>query len=334
MAENAKDILLNGLHFLLSHNILRESSYQHRYNGFVAELHFADWVKTAREKAPLTGGIFIPLNKTRDPFENSVYYTICSQSYETYAPIYEKISRLITNDLYFVNYSHSHIEHWSNLTLSFQSTSSSTVASLPCPPLSVFLYDRTTKTFNPAALDDFKSQFSYARKSLRQVSISNHMRQSTASRLRPYSLDSLTELYVNRLIFDGLTGFNIIRGAALDIDSFVCHPSKDLIRILEVKEKDISKTRPRGFGMDLRRIASLATLEQHLEMRSVYLVREITDQQKREFKNWKYVFMDVFREKTKDSVPINGGSGMGFSDKENPTIVCPEEHFKLLTVHQ
>lgn len=331
LVENKnKTRLLDNLDFLLTHNIYGEGQYRNRFNGFVAELHFADMMKQTRIKPPLAGGMFVPLEQGRDPFASSVYYTVSSDIPSMYADIYKDAAKLASEGLYFIRYKNQQIESWPLQKLSFATSKENTVAELICPELEFFKYDKTGDEFKKSAIEEFQSTFHYHTDHLKKKKVSDTIRNAASARLKEFTIDSLIELYVNRFVFDGLSGFNITRGASLDIDAFVYNPENHSLRILEVKEKDRSRGQKGGFGMDVRRIKSLEILEKNFNMRCVYLVRKISDQKKRDFLEWKYIFMDRFREKTDPDKTIQGGFGMGFEDGDYPTLVCPEENYTRL----
>ena len=97
--------------------------------------------------------------------------------------------------------------------------------------------------------------------------------------------------------------------------------------MLEVKEKDLSKREPRGFGMDIRRIRHMRKLSRFLELPFLYVVRQVNNQTERLHMGWHYIEIEDFHANTKDLAPIEGGFGMRSVHSSNPTKVCPFEHF-------
>ena len=97
--------------------------------------------------------------------------------------------------------------------------------------------------------------------------------------------------------------------------------------MLEVKEKDLSKREPRGFGMDIRRIRHMRKLSRFLELPFLYVVRQVNNQTERLHMGWHYIEIEEFHAKTKDLAPIEGGFGMRSTRSSNPTKVCPLAFF-------
>ena len=144
-----------------------------------------------------------------------------------------------------------------------------------------------------------------------------------------FSVKSLLKLYVERLFFDGYFNLTRTRGAPLDIDTFVRAKDGGLC-LLEIKEKDISKRDPRGFGMDLRRVESLSILSAAFSAKAFYVVRHVNNQTQRQFVDWRIIDLEQFKSQIAYSPTVEGGTGMRSASSHNPTRVCRFEYFKLL----
>lgn len=136
-------------------------------------------------------------------------------------------------------------------------------------------------------------------------------------------------MYVQRLIFDGYIGYSRKHGIPSDIDAIIYSEKLKSYALLEVKEKDISKRPPQGFGMDVERIADLSKLKSSTQIPIYCIVKQIDNQKDRNFLPWKIIELDSFK-KNLAKLTIQGGSGMGFENGQYPTQICPYEHFKDL----
>ena len=94
--------------------------------------------------------------------------------------------------------------------------------------------------------------------------------------LAQYSLRNLADLYASRYFFEGVIGFS--RGIPL---TSISSGGVGITAHLEVKEKDLSKREPRGFGMDIRRIRHMRKLSRFLELPFLYVVRQVNNQAER-----------------------------------------------------
>ena len=100
--------------------------------------------------------------------------------------------------------------------------------------------------------------------------------------------------------------------------------------LVEVKEKDLSKRVPIGFGMDVRHRDDLAELQRRTGMKVFYIVREVHEQKRREFKSWKIISLDKYIYETVSAATVEGGKGMRNQYSSNPTTVCSVVNFKEL----
>ena len=164
---------------------------------------------------------------------------------------------------------------------------------------------------------------------LKKKYIPAHLKNHFMHKFLQFSVKSLLKLYVERLFFDGYFNLTRTRGAPLDIDTFVRAKDGGLC-LLEIKEKDISKRDPRGFGMDLRRVESLSILSAAFSAKAFYVVRHVNNQTQRQFVDWRIIDLEQFKSQIAYSPTVEGGTGMRSASSHNPTRVCRFEYFTLL----
>ena len=104
-SENKLNVL-NELHDLLVHNVIGDKQYNSRYNGFVAELDFQSWYELNREGSLIDGGMFIPTQKSDNPFQSAIYTTTSDKPADEYIDIYSKACEITPNleGLFFIKY--------------------------------------------------------------------------------------------------------------------------------------------------------------------------------------------------------------------------------------
>lgn len=327
----SKQELLEHLHELVSHNVAGSIAYKNRYNGFYGELSFNRFIQNLGNRSIIEGGVFIPTESGDDPFKSSVYFTVSEQSSDLYIEVYSSLTSLAKEGLYFFQYSKSSKIKFKTL---FQSNRGKEPNSrdivLPFPDFKVFKFSVQKNEFELSTLETFKELFTTNTATLQPQFIPRHMKELFRSKLEEFSLDELIGIYFNRLIFDGLTGGTIEKGSPLDIDLFTCKTTSQKYSVIEVKEKDLSKSEPIGFGLDIRRISSLLKIEENLLMDAIYVVRQVDDQERRNFLNWKYISLMDFCENVDFNNKVVGGPGM--ADRETETVICPDNKFKTISI--
>ena len=323
--------ILEELHELLSSNVLGDKQYRNRYNGFMAELAFQDWFKLNRESNLIDGGMFIPTKVTDNPFNEAIYFTSSEFSPLDYVEIYTRASVLAPKGAFFIQYNIStDYLTWKRESL-FQTLENGRILnkSFSVPPFEVFKFNLESKTFLKCSISDITSNFYQLRQHLNKKEIPEELKQRFITKFSQFDTKHLLKVYLERLFFDGYLNLTYLRGAPLDIDTFV-YAKNGALCLLEIKEKDISKREPRGFGMDLRRINSLSKLSEVFKAESYYVVRHINNQVQRQFVDWRIISLKKFKDEIKNSPVVEGGTGMRSSSSSNPTKVCRFALFKQL----
>ncbi|WP_026471604.1 hypothetical protein [Alkanindiges illinoisensis] len=319
--------ILECLHILLSQNVMGDIQYHHRYKGFVGELDFQEWMAVNR---PITqvfaGGYFLPPKPKNTSLTDTIYFTISDDHYSNYRNIYIQISKLDCRQLFYIQ--------WDN-TKAFQDWKSEDVMQiglkLSVPNFQVFYFDKNNLDFIQADISDLLTYYPL-KKRTKKNNIPASLKDFHISKLARFSQENLIALYVQRLFFDGFIGFGREHGIPSDIDLIIekkqnGSPGKYLI--LEIKEKDLSKRPPSGFGMDLDRIKALSAIQELSECPVFYVVRHIDNQTERNFLAWKLIGISDFIKYLGSNV-IEGGTGMRSETSSNPTKICPAQYFKTL----
>jgi len=127
---------------------------------------------------------------------------------------------------------------------------------------------------------------------------------------------------VNRFI-----GFKYFKGIPSDIDGIRLDQNSNFI-FYEVKEKDLSKSEPVGFGIDVQRLDDCLALAKRFGVEYRYVVRHVNNQTDREFVDWRVITFDKFNELTDRNNIKEGGTGMNTAGiGDNPTVLVSLEHF-------
>lgn len=328
MEDNRLSILQN-LHELLAYNLLGDKQYLNRYNGFNGELHFNKLYEDIRQTSLLSGGMFIPCKVRGEHFEDAIYVTFSSDNpnCENYLEVYCGASSLAIKGQYFIQYDLSILYGNWQTTEVFKSGSKGCL--FPVPRFQVYKFDIASRAFQLGNMEEIQSHLKLNSEPLKRKNIPNSMVNMFIDKFSSFDEKYLLELYLERLFFDGYLGLTYARGAPIDIDC-IALGSRGEKYIIEVKEKDLSKKPPRGFGMDISRMKSLKILSRNLGYKSIYVVREVADQDTRTLKDWHWIYMDDFNCAVESSGSIKGGTGMRSKNSINHTKVCPLVEFKKL----
>ena len=126
------------------------------------------------------------------------------------------------------------------------------------------------------------------------------------------SLESLIGLYADRYLIDFELTYRRERGIPTDIDRVTFNANTQSFTFLEIKEKDLTKGKIKGFGVDLSRLKDIDVLSNRVGMHYNYIVRHVKDQDTREFIEWKFASFKKFNNPDlKDCMyEFNGGRGM------------------------
>jgi len=280
----------------------------------------------------MAGGMFVPTKNTNNPFTSSVYFTTTSDRPEKYSDIFFSASKLAQNGQFLIRYDNSlSFDEWDEAELFKSKKNNQEKTQLfKIPRFEIYKFDPRKETFHLSTIEDLTNLFIKKQKHLIKKIIPKKLKEHFINKFSDFELLDLRELYVNRLFFDGYLNLTYLRGAPLDIDIFVQSKKTTKLSLLEVKEKDVSKRDPKGFGMDLRRIESLTKLSKTFKVQAFYVVRHVDNQINRNFIDWRIIELEKFKESILSSPIIEGGFGMRSRNSSNPTKVCKIEYFSVL----
>lgn len=314
--------LLHSLHILLSKNVIGSKQYKSRYIGFRSELQTLRHLRDTGVNV-FEGAYLIPLRNGKELFETeSILFSVVSDDDLTqYKSIFHRLARIGSKKLYLVSLTNEPEEWDFANVLGFDDK-------LLIPSCRLFEYNTESSTFDLVGMDLFEIPANFEtvprRSPIEQINA--ELEESFKEQLSSYSIDELRVLYTERFIFDGLIGFGKERGIPTDIDGIIL--SDDEFVLLEIKEKDLSKRPPIGFGMDVRRIKQLKRICRRTSLRLQLIVRQVRDQASREFIQYQSIDFQEFYKRTSGTEEIEGGHGMRSESSSNPTQICPIEFFE------
>lgn len=324
----SKQIILESMHNLLCYNVIGHVQYTRRYDGFNGELCFSSLCKRKSWKT-VAGGFFIPLEATSDPFKSAIYVLACptGMNKEQEKFINQQLQRaatVATRGVFLVRYdAKEQPKTWSI----FHVPSPTGDVEIKYPStLTITHYNSDNHSLAGVSFDSFKKITGLNPFFKKKAEIPADTKNHYLNKLSIHNEKDLTELYVSRFVLDALCTFGKVqRGAPLDVDVFL--RGKGKLVIIEVKEKNPSRNN--CFGMDTRRIKSLKKLEKIFAAEASYVVRQIANQDSREFVGWKWINMGEFDRKASRH-EVQGGHGMRHDGTDNPTRMCHVKNFKSL----
>lgn len=297
--------------------------FTNRFNGFVGELDFIEWFSLTRKGNDIFSGGFL-LSPIEDayPLDKPIYFTVSSDDPSRYGEIYERMAKLGCSKMFFIQWDNcKDFIHWSMHDVLRIGRS------LPVPDMEVFSYD-DHGNFSQVSISEILDCYT-DRDCILEDKVSSSTKEMFSGILDRFDERHIKELYVQRLVFDGFIGLRKVKGIPSDLDLIVKAKRNQQYICFEVKEKDLSKTPPQGFGMDVSRIDFFKTLIAKTEIETYYIVKQIDNQRDRKLIAWRCIELLTFSRNTVDRI-IEGGTGMRSSRSSNPTLICPERHFTYL----
>jgi len=319
--------LIEGIHTLVSHNVIGDKQAFNRYKGFRAELLFEDYlVHRYPQYRILDGGIIISKDSAISSLDNSVYITVTPQDAADYVDLYKSLSAVGFKEMFIVHYNHN--SFISRNVMEFRDGA----ISLDVPLLTVKQFNLDSGEFDLAS-DDIKVITELFKKnterSKNQYPVSPQSEKWLMDSLKNFSYSQILKIYMTRLFFDGFIGFGLQKGKPSDIDFILRRPDGGF-RLLEIKEKDLPKNNTIGFGLDVPRLEDLTRISETTGIDYFLVVRQINNQTDREFLSWKKISIKDFKEGVEGAAKVKGGTGMRSIYSHNDTLICPLELFDTL----
>ncbi len=297
-----------------------------RYKGFKGELSFE---KLINLKFPYyqvyQGGIIISMDSSSSSLNSAIYFCVVKEDEDIliYREIFKKLKEINFLQMYLVTYSNS---NWTkSLVMNFKDEQ----ILLPVPQIKTYQFDFTTSDFingyngiNPV-IENF-TQYPIRKRNIYAIEPSSQ--EWLMKNLIDYSKSQLLQLYLSRLVLDGYIGFGRKKGKSSDIDIILKSSNGDF-RLIEVKEKDLTKGLVKGFGLDVPRIHDLNRIANTTGLKYYLAIRHINNQLERNLVGWKKISIKTFSENVKNAKTVEGGTGMRSSHSSNPTLICPLDAF-------
>lgn len=321
-----KDHLIKGIHLLVSHNVIGDKQAFNRYKGFRAELMLEDYI---RNKYPvydfIEGGIIISKDSNVSSLENSVYITLIPDyAYsDVYVNLYKKLKSIGFAEMFIILYSAG---SWTSKNI--MEFEDGTIT-MDTPEISIKQFDTSSEIFEDGSDDIEKITGLFERNSRgskNRYTLSRSSEKWLMDNLTPFSREQILQIYMNRILLDGLIGFGLKKGKPSDIDFILMTPSGEF-RLIEIKEKDLPKKNTRGFGLDVPRLNDLLRISDTTGLKYFLTIRQIDNQTDRAFLSWRKIDIKDFDKGVEGAARVKGGTGMRSIYSHNDTLICPLELF-------
>lgn len=318
--------ILNGIHTLVSNNVIGSKQLMSRYKGFRGELLFSEFLtKKYAIYEQLNGGIIISKNSSETSLNNSIYFTVVSSkiNLDDYLNIYVNLSKLNFEKSYLIVYHNDYnqlpVMHYAEETIK-----------LPVPSFEILQYDAIEKQFittdnRSKNITDFFTPLAKRRRNSKPIT--PDCKNWLLDHLMNFSKEQLIQVYFERLFLDGFIGFSKEKGKSSDIDMVLKHPNKEY-RLIEIKEKDLPKKAKKGFGLDVPRLKDMERIQTESGMEYHLAIRHINNQTDRKLIDWKQISISNFSANVKNQKAIEGGTGMRSESSKNPTLICDLDQFR------
>jgi hypothetical protein len=298
------------------------TALKNRFIGFRAEIELQKLF--AEKKFELfEGGFIVPLRDGKETLNAPIYFTVDHRPASEYKQLYEVLNDGNFSKLIYIRFDiQKKIDQWKSALLQ------NSEYIFPIPHFRIYDFQKNNFIEAGNDLSSFLSHFTSKKEYFKQrIKISAEPLQLIKSYLNDYDETQLLNLYVSRLVFDGFIGLMHFKGIPSDID--LIRKDHQNYKFYEVKEKDLSKTNPIGFGIDVQRLEDCLKISQVMKVKYTYIVRQVDNQTERNFISWRYIDFENFEKNTDKSKIKQGGTGMntGGSMHDNPTLLVEEKHF-------
>lgn len=311
-----------------SNNEILVRALKNRFIGFRAELEFQNFCLKRNIKL-FEGGYILPLRDGQKTLTAPIYFTIDNKPDATYRELYSILNNSKFSKLIYIKYD-SEVGFYDWKATSVVGINSN----LPVPKFKIYDFQRNDFFEIGEDINLFLNYFTEKKKPFKQeLKVDRNKADEIKGYLEKFTDENLINLYVSRLIFDGYIGFKYFKGIPSDIDGISKGQNGKFI-FHEIKEKDLSKTNPIGFGIDIQRLNDCLSISRGLDVRYLYIVRHVNNQAERDFLSWRYIDFEDFNKYTDKNIIKEGGTGMNTivtgSGRDNPTLLVEEKHFKKI----
>jgi len=333
-----KNKILESIHNLIYHNVycsnpndekwagIAANGYEKRIIGFKAEIEYKRKLVDEDNNTILDGGILLPLIPKANALDKPVYITITSDlPNDDYKDIYAKVSSLSCPRMFFIHHSE---KEWYGLDIMG--------INVPvfCTDMKIYEFIENEFIELEKGLNEIGNTFTKNpyKRYIGKYKLNHPNRTFIESVLSNYEKEELLEILMTRFIFDGLIGFGKKKGIPTDIDLITKNKETNQYKLLEIKEKDRSKTTPHGFGMDITRMNDIIGISDATGLAYDYIVKHVNNQRERKFIEWLSIDMRKFKAETKKNNHVkDGGIGMATANKKKPkTVVINYDAFSKI----
>ena len=323
-----KTDIIEGIHALVSNNVIGDMQAMSRYKGFRGELFLEDFLASKySELKQLEGGMIISKDSNESSLDNALYLSVIPKEEEAddYIVIFTYLSKLNFKKMYLVRYG----DNWSSKPVMVYQTGT---ISLDVPEMEIYEFDSVSNQFSKTSNDiieitDFFTTIE--KRSKNSYPIAESTKKWLFDSLEQFSRSQLIKIYMNRLFLDGYLGFGKEKGKPSDIDMIIKTPA-GAYRLIEVKEKDLPKQAKKGFGLDVPRLDDLLRISRETKLEYHLVVRHVNNQTERKLIEWKKIKIDDFAADVKGDKKVIGGTGMRSANSINQTLICSYDQFTTL----
>ena len=304
-----KDDLINNLYSVLTSQIAQPRFYAARARGFRNEIEFE---RIMRDAESLDAGQFLFTKKRigEPMLNNIIYVTITTDKPEKYGEFYKMIGSMQEIKKMFLIHVED-LDRWTSTQIQVKKDGSN--VGIPIARPSFVPYEHVNGEWHKTNMDLIKDFFEFSR-----VRICNSKDRAVFDYMEKYRLDEIAKIYSNRFFLD-VTLIGRSKGM-IDFDHILKRGNSYVA--VETKEKT-PMDNPKAFGWDSRRFGWYMYLRHAVGLDCVYVIREIGDQENRQFVGWKAISLDDFCRNASWLTERTGGGGGG-------TISVPYDAFRDL----
>ena len=301
--------------------------FKRRVLGFRAEIGFENELNNFQELSFLEGGQLIStkLSGLSDDRNNFIYVTLSTDAEAGYKNIYKIISDWPeVEELIYIKILPS---EWETETFQIREVASGPKIerSIYKPNYEFYTYNKISDLFELYRPNDFSCILNRFETATRSPSIYPLRKRDQFDYFNDYDLNVLKKIYANRYFLDLI--MRKARGRQIiDLDGII--DNGDSLTVVEIKEKspikkDEQDSNTWQYGWDSRRILWYLYLQNKIQLKVLYNVRQIDNREERNFIQWDSIYMDEFLEGVSWSNSRSGGGG-------EDTLLAPYSFFTRL----
>jgi len=322
-------IMCTGTTTAIDSRVNNNDYFKRRVRGFKAEIEFEkNILSDFQEYKFYEGGQLWSrlLDGTRDSLNIFYYTTFDTLDPENYVPIYKKIS--VWSDIKKLLYIQIIPEGWISEDFVAKDEEGAIDTQIIKPKFKFYEFNKELEEFSLSDTQDFDVLLSFGQDLVRAPSRFKLRRREQFEYFNEYELNTLIKIYSTRYFLDHKKRTK--RMNMIDLDGFL-YKNEELI-LVEIKEKTpiLGSTQQTAgdtnywkYGWDTRRILWYLHLQNNLNLKTLYAIRQINNRDERAFIKWDCIMLKDFLNVTSWSSSRAGGGG-------EDTITVPYNHFQDL----